>query len=459
MCKINFILTSLCLFVLAEAPAQNVGIGTISPNASAQLDVNSTTKGLLAPRMTQAQRNAISNPAQGLLVYQTDGTTGFYVNRSAVPAVPNWSVLAEGANQWLPGLITNSIYNANPGNVGIATASPGYPLTVQATGIGIAQQSPDASTQIGFYTTNGAAFIQTHTNHDMLFATNNGSAQMTLKTTGNLGVGTSSPTSKLDVAGTFRATGNAVFGGTIQIQGGSPAAGRVLTSDAGGNATWQAPDVSSCFQNMKELSFAGVNNWTVPAGVTKIWVEMWGGGGTGSKYPFGYLGGGGGAGAYSCFFVTVTPGSTVTATITSGSGNYTEFSYGGDFIRTYNGENGSTGTGPGRGGTFTRGGVNFSLNVFYSGGEDGLASSYGIQEDEAGAKNAVYRGGKGGDAYKGKGGCGDIYFVNFGSSYTTGLNRGLAGTPKGFGSGGGAKVSYPDGGSVAGVGGAVFIYY
>lgn len=56
----------------------NVGIGTTSPTASALLDVSSTTKGLLTPRMTQAQRNAIPSPAPGLLVFQTDGTAGFY---------------------------------------------------------------------------------------------------------------------------------------------------------------------------------------------------------------------------------------------------------------------------------------------------------------------------------------------------------------------------------------------
>jgi uncharacterized protein (TIGR02145 family) len=49
-----------------------VGIGTTTPNPSAALDVTSTTKGLLPPRMTEAQRDAISTPAAGLIVYCTD---------------------------------------------------------------------------------------------------------------------------------------------------------------------------------------------------------------------------------------------------------------------------------------------------------------------------------------------------------------------------------------------------
>ena len=57
---------------------QNVGIGTAAPAASAQLDVTSTTKGFLPPRMTAAQRSAIASPAEGLLVFQTDGTKGYY---------------------------------------------------------------------------------------------------------------------------------------------------------------------------------------------------------------------------------------------------------------------------------------------------------------------------------------------------------------------------------------------
>jgi len=59
----------LCVTTLTQA---QVGIGTSSPNASAKLEISSTTQGLLPPRMTAAQRNAISSPAAGLIVWCND---------------------------------------------------------------------------------------------------------------------------------------------------------------------------------------------------------------------------------------------------------------------------------------------------------------------------------------------------------------------------------------------------
>jgi hypothetical protein len=53
------------------------------PNLSALLDLTSTTKGFLPPRMTQAQRNAIASPAIGLEIYQTDATEGKYIYKSS----------------------------------------------------------------------------------------------------------------------------------------------------------------------------------------------------------------------------------------------------------------------------------------------------------------------------------------------------------------------------------------
>lgn len=70
------IVVGLCV---ATATAQT-GIGTTTPDVSAKLDISSTTKGLLVPRMTATERGAIATPAKGLLIYQTDGEAGFYVN-------------------------------------------------------------------------------------------------------------------------------------------------------------------------------------------------------------------------------------------------------------------------------------------------------------------------------------------------------------------------------------------
>ena len=61
----------------------SITIGTTSHNSSSILQTDSTSKGFLPPRMTEAQRTAISSPAIGLMVYQTDGTDGVYVYKAA----------------------------------------------------------------------------------------------------------------------------------------------------------------------------------------------------------------------------------------------------------------------------------------------------------------------------------------------------------------------------------------
>ena len=81
MKNLKTLLFAAILFAMATVTnAQNVGINSAgsAPNSSAMLDVSSTTKGFLAPRMLSSERVAISTPATGLLVYQTDGTAGFY---------------------------------------------------------------------------------------------------------------------------------------------------------------------------------------------------------------------------------------------------------------------------------------------------------------------------------------------------------------------------------------------
>lgn len=81
MKKISKLIFSLFVcFGVEQAIAQkdNVGIGTTKPDQSAALDINSSNKGLLMPRMSLQQRNSIQNPANGLMVFQTDFLSGFY---------------------------------------------------------------------------------------------------------------------------------------------------------------------------------------------------------------------------------------------------------------------------------------------------------------------------------------------------------------------------------------------
>ncbi|MBK86059.1 MAG: hypothetical protein CMC86_02495 [Flavobacteriaceae bacterium] len=70
--------TFLAAVLLTATTYAQVGINTETPDASAALDITSTTGGLLVPRMTAAQRDAINPAATGLMIYQTDGTPGFY---------------------------------------------------------------------------------------------------------------------------------------------------------------------------------------------------------------------------------------------------------------------------------------------------------------------------------------------------------------------------------------------
>src|SRR5437868_11984716 len=92
---------ALAVFFFINANAQNVAINNsaVVADPSAMLDVNSNSKGMLVPRMTQAQRLAIINPATGLLVYQTDIDSGFYFNAGSAVA-PNWSPIQSKLTGW-----------------------------------------------------------------------------------------------------------------------------------------------------------------------------------------------------------------------------------------------------------------------------------------------------------------------------------------------------------------------
>ena len=128
---------------LAQAQTGAVGIGTIAPDASAALDIVSSSKGLLLPRVAAA--SAIARPAAGLLVYQTGSPAGFYYN-SGTAAAPAWLRLSPADNlgnhtatqnldlagyQLVSGGGPAGLAITSAGNVGIGTTTPTQKLDVR----------------------------------------------------------------------------------------------------------------------------------------------------------------------------------------------------------------------------------------------------------------------------------------------------------------------------------------
>ena len=103
----------------------SAGIGTTSPNASSLLEIKSTKKGLLIPRMTIAQRNTIASPATGLLIYQTNSTPGFYYYDGSA-----WKAVSSSTSSTQYWKKKGSSVYYSPGNVGIGTSTPTARLQV-----------------------------------------------------------------------------------------------------------------------------------------------------------------------------------------------------------------------------------------------------------------------------------------------------------------------------------------
>ncbi len=111
--------------------AQNVGIGTTTPVASALLDLSSTTKGFLPPRMTTTERNAIVIPATGLIIYNTTTNSLEIRNSSAwvslSPAADALPTIQIGTQKWMSKNLDVAFYrNGDPiPQVTDSTAWPG----------------------------------------------------------------------------------------------------------------------------------------------------------------------------------------------------------------------------------------------------------------------------------------------------------------------------------------------
>lgn len=125
---------ALCLVTTASfaqvQKAQTLQVGNTSTavNASAALEVNSTSKGLLIPRMSTTDRTGITTPATGLQVYDTTTNSNWYYNGTA------WVQSATGTAKFVDGTTpADAVFTG--GNVGIGTTTPTSKFNVVSSNV------------------------------------------------------------------------------------------------------------------------------------------------------------------------------------------------------------------------------------------------------------------------------------------------------------------------------------
>lgn len=190
----------LCIAVISStcAVSQNVGINTTQP-VHARLETNGTTGASTAMFGTAEYGINFSAdfPEVGFNYFYNNGTKAIKAGYAAYFGMNpfNGEIYLGGFNGNVSTINYGDIAGAQEcirikqnGNLGIGTTNPGFPLTVRSlfNGGGIVLQNFNQSQQVGFWTATNAAYIQSWSNTDLLFATNNGFApRFTLKTSGN----------------------------------------------------------------------------------------------------------------------------------------------------------------------------------------------------------------------------------------------------------------------------------
>lgn len=302
----------MVMFFLNTFAQVSINTTGAAPDVSAMLDISSTEKGLLVPRMSSAQRIAIGTTQSGLLVYDTDTESFWYFNSTT----ENWTEIGNGSDtDWT--ISGNNMYSTVSGNVGIGTTNPSSKLQIYNGNLSLKSQNEDAyiklssdeeqditpayiwsenakgfavgstpgtpqllvnaaSGKVGVGTADPAeklsvrdgnisvvsegsdaylflgsnelsnaigSYVWTDDDNGFSIGKTQGVAQMVVSNAnGNVGIGTTTPGAKLEVAG------------QVKITGGSPGAGKVLQSDADGLASWQTP--TSYATSLNELSDA-----------------------------------------------------------------------------------------------------------------------------------------------------------------------------------------------------------
>lgn len=274
----------------------------------------------------------------------------------------------------------------------------------------------------------------------------------------NVGIGNTTPAEKLDVTGNINVTG------TIKANGVDGTVNQVLMKNGSGVLQWG--DMCG-YKNFYSLYSSG--EFTIPAGVTRIGVELWGAGGGGNANAAG------GGGGYIRAQINVTAGDICTVAIGNGgsgaavanatAGTSTSIALPGTFYNATGG-GGATYTAPvrfdpGLGGGFTLSASNTSYFGMY--GTPGEVAKRNYVQPNATTFYEIVEGGKGGFAFNASSGAGNAPYViyNLTGSAQVQLNSGIK-DGHSPGGGGGSGFTYGSGAiSIGGTGGRglVIIYY
>src|SRR5512138_961557 len=151
MKKLTALFISFLMIILNSFSQVAINSDGSMPDASSMLDIKSTTKGLLIPRMTTSQRNSITSPADGLIVYDIDlgslcvRRSGAWVQATFMPTGTNYT---NQVTFWSsPGTLSgnnNLHWDTSNNRLGIGTISPNQQLELTGSLRFPATNSPTA---------------------------------------------------------------------------------------------------------------------------------------------------------------------------------------------------------------------------------------------------------------------------------------------------------------------------